>query len=433
MNQEQLQQVRALLNSEVRVRVVKPSLGSTKLTIKSAQKEDARLIKKWIISQSQEAQFVGAKGNNLNASEIAEWIQGSIRAYLLYVDDTPVAFANIAPKENDLSELEVGRLLVRPDKRMKGYGSTLVRNLCLALTAAYEKEKILKQNVTLARVVRSNQIGHLFIKKLPFNEFKQEKEVWYRYHLDRRSPKLLGETMEKRRKDLDLSQASLAIQCGVQRAAINMIESGIRVPSVELLQSICRVLSPTEQYGRAKLLLAAIGEEPEENLRQYETVDTSITSEEQNLWVATDSMAEFEIPAYLENTTEAIGKGYDRFFFMPKGKWEEQGDYVKDQLQKKLSSNLKANVEKHFKFYEAPEWACCLRLTIENPESVKQRRAKVGGENYTRLPLAESQTRSLYLTLYTAIQQADSLADKGNESFVGEFRRRFPFRGGKSK
>ena len=55
-------------------------------------------------------------------------------------------------------------------------------------------------------------------------------------------PKTLGRRIQKRRKQLKLTQEELAFKVGISRAYMGFIEQGKNTPSLEKLQKISRVL-----------------------------------------------------------------------------------------------------------------------------------------------------------------------------------------------
>ena len=55
----------------------------------------------------------------------------------------------------------------------------------------------------------------------------------------------VGEQIEERRKELDMTQEQLAIKCGVIRTTINKIENGKYSVSVDKLAEIARALNFT--------------------------------------------------------------------------------------------------------------------------------------------------------------------------------------------
>lgn len=441
--QDELQKLRKLIGDHAThpVRITKPTIPFRGVEIKRAERRHAAEIARW--AENGEARYVGSKGARLSPAEVGSWINEAVGAYVLVGPSRELlAFANIAPyTPNDLSRIEIGRLLVAGDKRHKGFGSTLVRNLCSAVSAAYRSLQTPTTDglkITLARVVPDNVIGVQFIESLPFNELGKDgrpdsEHRWYEYFLNRRNTEMLGEKMRELRRRLDMSQAELAFRCGVQRESINMIESGSRTASLDVLWSICRVLG-RNQFERAELLLAATGEAAESSLRQYATVTNVAPEVGQNLWVASDTLAESIIEAYYEGTKQAIIDGFDRFFFIPAARWESQGEKLKNRLEADLGTRHRQNLDKHFRIYEAPEWLCYFRVVVENPTGQVAGKITVGGEDYLRFPLTETQSLTIFSFLNNGMKEADAaVVSKTKQDAAGGFRRRFPLPKGKTK
>lgn len=55
-------------------------------------------------------------------------------------------------------------------------------------------------------------------------------------------PKVLGKKIQKRRKELELTQERLAEKVGISRAYMGYIEQGRNIPSLEILEKISRIL-----------------------------------------------------------------------------------------------------------------------------------------------------------------------------------------------
>jgi DNA-binding XRE family transcriptional regulator len=55
-------------------------------------------------------------------------------------------------------------------------------------------------------------------------------------------PKVLGKKIQKRRKELELTQEDVAFKIGISRAYMGYIEQGRYAPSLEVLEKIARVL-----------------------------------------------------------------------------------------------------------------------------------------------------------------------------------------------
>lgn len=55
-------------------------------------------------------------------------------------------------------------------------------------------------------------------------------------------PKQLGKRIQKRRKELEITQEELAEKVKVSRAYMGFIEQGRNIPSLELLEKIAKAL-----------------------------------------------------------------------------------------------------------------------------------------------------------------------------------------------
>jgi len=55
-------------------------------------------------------------------------------------------------------------------------------------------------------------------------------------------PKVLGKTIQKRRKEIGLTQEELGYKVGISRAYMGYIEQGRYAPSLEVLEKIAKAL-----------------------------------------------------------------------------------------------------------------------------------------------------------------------------------------------
>lgn len=62
-------------------------------------------------------------------------------------------------------------------------------------------------------------------------------------------PKVLGRKIQKKRKQLELTQEDVAYKVGISRAYMGYIEQGRNAPSLEILEKIAKVLkSPISEF-----------------------------------------------------------------------------------------------------------------------------------------------------------------------------------------
>lgn len=55
-------------------------------------------------------------------------------------------------------------------------------------------------------------------------------------------PKVLGKKIQKRRKEMGLTQEDVAYKVGISRAYMGYIEQGRNAPSLEILERVAKVL-----------------------------------------------------------------------------------------------------------------------------------------------------------------------------------------------
>ena len=64
-----------------------------------------------------------------------------------------------------------------------------------------------------------------------------------------RLPRVLGKRIQKRRKELGLTQEDVGYKVGISRAYMGYIEQGRNAPSLEILEKIAKVLkSPISNF-----------------------------------------------------------------------------------------------------------------------------------------------------------------------------------------
>ncbi|WKZ26086.1 MAG: helix-turn-helix transcriptional regulator [bacterium] len=62
-------------------------------------------------------------------------------------------------------------------------------------------------------------------------------------------PKVLGKRVQKRRKELGLTQEDVGYKVGISRAYMGYIEQGRNAPSLEILEKIAKALkSPISDF-----------------------------------------------------------------------------------------------------------------------------------------------------------------------------------------
>jgi transcriptional regulator with XRE-family HTH domain/GNAT superfamily N-acetyltransferase len=411
-----------------------------KPSLRVATEQDTEIIASWVKNEC-ELLWLGGVVELPVKQQVKNWITTSLGGFLLECTPSgkeiglrdPVAFATVAYFGDNTNKeaVEVGRLIVDPRRRHLGFGSTLLRHLSSAVQLAQHPSERAPTAVHI-RTFSDNNIAIAMINGLPFDEHEApqwaseidvERCRWFSYRL-LMWPSFLGEEMRSFRKKRNLSQATLAFQCGVTRATINMIESGRRHPSLDLLQTLTRILG-NRQFERVRLLLAAIGESPETGLRTYEPLQQQESSINSNLWIISDQLAEAIDSRFLDASKTAIHRGFDRWYFVPAGQWSEKR--VKFLVNLFKDSYIEdAALIRHLRFYEAPSFLCNLRIEIKNPGSLYADSVTVEGEGTGRVLLGQNRGSALLLSILEIVTALEEFAKRGESRSIDGFCRLFP-------
>jgi ribosomal protein S18 acetylase RimI-like enzyme len=91
---------------------------------------DVAVVASWARSQQEARFWAGSKAEwPVRASDLHEWhADPDVRPYVLLADGRPIAYGEIWLDHQE-QEVELARLIVRPDLRGRGIGRHLVRNL----------------------------------------------------------------------------------------------------------------------------------------------------------------------------------------------------------------------------------------------------------------------------------------------------------------
>lgn len=415
--------------------------------IRLASESDISTISEWVSASRKE--WIGLSSDAAVDDEIAQWITSSVAACVLdyaplgAVADTArprsrgkkirrphgkaVAFATIvATTESEhVPQIEVGRLVVAPGWRRKGFGSAITWHLARAARKTLCDMRF-RDSAVYVRVHKDNLPCHQLVLGLPFvavenvHEHRFMDEVpeclWYRDTLSP-WPVLMGEVLPLLRARSRTTHSDLAFSCGVNRATINMIESGLRHPSLELLRNICLLLHLPE-IDSATLLLSAIGQKME-NLASY---DRFSPTDKHNLWIISDVIAELVDPPTFAATRRALERRCDRWFFIPAGTWEHQGRKLEARLTSKETmdddayDNFSAQVERHLRIYEAPPILCQFRIEIRDPGRASATTMTVEGEREWRIPVGSGRMEAIVSALQNAVMSVEYESGRQSES-----------------
>lgn len=415
----------------------------------------AKPISGWI-SGPEEMQYVGVgfgihrkkrvASDSLTEDETLSWITEEGVGFILKYDDgsrgeMPVAFINVQVKKFDninKTRIEVGRLLVDPKFRRMGFGSTLALNVLEIVSNAKQSIPQLKNVYIYARVVKSNDKGQKLVKRLPLvptnryhgrfellNPITTNIETWFRFV----EVGNIAALLKTRKQDEGVDINALAFKCGVSRSAISMIESGKRLPSVELLCRLYHSFAFSSVEDKLSFLLASVGDSMEFSLDKKVSIkDVGSSNRDKDLWVIADELAEVRDEQIFSDSVNALNNGKCRFYFVPLDYYNVYGRRVIHAIAEKISQDvIQAGL---LKVYSAPVALCNLRIAIANPKEPDAfDSVTIGGDGYDRIPLPEDRAKTLFKSISLQVSSVEFSGPVDREDMAGvSFARLFPGR-----
>lgn len=380
------------------------------VSVRPAEHRDASKISIWLKDDA-EFQWLGEDPAGEREAAVQRWLEEAKVALLLLEDSAPIAFANVAMLQSPSDSAELGRLIVHPNKRKQGVGSTLLQHLGVSIVNTANRKRA-DSPTLFARVAPENVAGHKLLKALPFSKEHDAQGFpdalhydWFRYK-PRAHSRNFGESLRRIRELHHLTQAQLAFLCGIRRPTINMVESGRRLPSIELLQRFQEILAESE-FERAVLLFAAVSEPRPKNLREFQPLSPSQQqTRDYNLWIFTDRLAEFQDKAYMANTREALEGGSHRWYFLPRGEVVDEGRPLFNFLRREVPSAFNDD-RRLVRIYEAPQAMCRLRLVVHNPQDPSRVFADIEGEDGQRMRLSEPAVEGFVRAIRSEMQKQE--------------------------
>lgn len=125
--------------------------------------------------------------------------------------------------------------------------------------------------------------------------------------------KEFGAVVRRLRTDLGIRQDDLGLLCGVGQSAINMIETGLRLPGPELLRSLLAVV-PTSEATRSELLHCLVPGARHAR-REKDLPVAGLVDESLDCWVLRSIPEDYSDPISFEATCAALRAGRQRIFF----------------------------------------------------------------------------------------------------------------------
>ena len=408
---------------------------SERIVVRNAAREDVSLIESWIHdAQEQEFEWLGGKTYSSREQEVASWTCSQYGAFVLEKHAktggiTPLAFASIQNFGSADNEIEAGRLVVDPKYRNYNVGRTFIDYLAISIANSENTKDFLVN----ARVLTSNAAAKAMFKHSLFDLqptpdwARQEPPCeWYRCTLHV-SPIEVAQTVAKFRKIRRYDQGTLGAICGVTRETITALENGRMKPGWDVLYRLATGLGRTRREHH-DILLAMFGEQ-----LGNEFVDTTTIEEElggkrkhfMHLWVIVDEPAELTDTMVLQGTGEALKKGFQRYYFLPPGKWQgPAGEGIKKRILTTVNESTPDAVGRTralscLRFYEAPAALCSLRIAIHNPSQdvprtgTKPEEVTIGGGEGRRVPLDPTRAEDLMRQLHRVVMELQDHVKRG--------------------
>jgi len=405
---------------------------SDRIVVRKAAREDVSLIKSWI-HDAQEFEWLGGETYSNFGQEVTSWICSQYGAFVLEKhskngERTPLAFASIQEFGSADNEIEAGHLVVDRNYRNKNVGRTFIDYLAISVA----NSENIKDFIVNARVLKSNAAAKAMFKHSLFNLrptpdwAPQEPPCeWYRCTLHV-SPVEVAETVAKFRKIRRYDQSTLGAICGVTRETITALENGRMKPGWDVLYRLAAGLGRTRREHH-DILLAMFGEQLGNEFVDTTTIEQELGGKRKHLmhlWVIVDEPAELTDAMVLEGSVEALMKGFQRYYFLPPGKWQgPAGEGIKTRILTTVKRSISEGVGwprslSCLRFYEAPAALCSLRIAIHNPSQdvprtgTKPEEVTIGGGEGRRVPLDPTRAEDLMRQLHRVVMELQDQAKR---------------------
>ncbi|MDR3707977.1 MAG: hypothetical protein P4L33_06735 [Capsulimonadaceae bacterium] len=102
---------------------------------------EARLVASWLLDADDTARFTGERRYPVEPGEVAMWAQEASSAHLLLVDGEAAAYGEIIEDDAD-GDIEIGRLVIAPERRSQPTGRILVAHLCEMVRLDYPYDEV---------------------------------------------------------------------------------------------------------------------------------------------------------------------------------------------------------------------------------------------------------------------------------------------------
>lgn len=339
-----------------------------------------REVSSWIEDGNQFG-YLGGDAAAFEAREqaVRRWTSEGYGGFLLLADVSGnterIGFINVQqPVPGNETQLEIGRLVIAPQWRRQGFGRLLVDHIAEALATISVDGAGMVVN---ARTSSENWIatrlfkGSLLLRAQP-PSWATEGTQYIWWVLQTATKCKFGPALASFRRLRGITQEALARSADITRPTLSQFENPNHpaFPSHSTLLKLIHALR-LNQKERASLMLALIGDDAS-NLQFTEPLDSELDRGARHrfdLWVLSSEVAEASDERILSETETALREGFQRYYFVPPGRWDDIRMRVIVPLIKKLTVNQSSGTNEileHLRLYEAPSALCAMRVAIKD-------------------------------------------------------------------
>lgn len=342
-----------------------------------------------------------------------------------------IAFATAAMSPDDDSKIEIGRLLVHPERRQRGIGQTTLSNLANLISVVAKSKSIFacahRENGEaidmlndMRRFVEFQGLATSNASESDRCHVPEDLHIWYRWDsaADTKTSVSFGDIYRRLRLERKLTQQIVAQRAGMTREAVNAIEhhGTVSPESARRLLDSLTLTRDLTALEKLDLVFSAIGTEVPKSIILPSPLDgSSVSGLQESRWTLSDRPLELVDDDELEHTVEALIHGYTRYFFIPAaGVAAPYGvpliQRIIERIRARLGHSLAAGRALNgLRLYTGPSGLCRLRMVVFGPESERgkvssPRGISIAGPSGERIALDSSQVTRLFDDLCDSIR-----------------------------
>lgn len=157
-----------------------------KIAIEQVSAADVQSIAAWVTATGEAPLISALEASKVRPADVEAWLEVSLEALIVRVEEETVALGTLSTKEADLPEgaIEACHVIVRPDWRRRFKGTQLVAELM-------DRARKLGFKLLVGRVVPPNVASHGFLQWLDWKPVTaistpdDDRFVWYQRILRR--------------------------------------------------------------------------------------------------------------------------------------------------------------------------------------------------------------------------------------------------------